>query len=224
MRHEDDEGDTLLTALATNLADAFPLLVARYQQAIYAFALRLTGAPSDAEDVAQEAFIGAYVSLEQYPPARIRSLKLRPWLYRVALNTWRHAARNATRLQLVPLDAADTTGESVEQTLADDLQEQPDALLEMRERRQELEALVARLPERYRVAVACYYFGELSYQEVADLLDQPVGTVKSTISRGVRLLRELAGEQDSQAQREGWQHMAISSTHSQHLEGRRRHA
>jgi RNA polymerase sigma-70 factor (ECF subfamily) len=44
---------------------------------------------------------------------------------------------------------------------------------------------------RYRVAVACYYFEEMNYQEVADLLEQPVGTVKSTVHRGIRLLRTM---------------------------------
>ncbi|HLY30273.1 MAG TPA: RNA polymerase sigma factor [Ktedonobacterales bacterium] len=191
MRYDDDEVDALLEALATNLADTFPQVVTRYQQALYAFALHLSGSPADAEDLAQEAFIAAYVSLENYPPERIRSLKLRAWLYRVTLNTWRHATRNATRLQLVPLDMSDEPGAANELAFADDPQERPDALLELRERRQELEALVARLPERYRIAIACYYFGEFSYQEVADLLGQPIGTVKSTISRGVRLLRNL---------------------------------
>jgi RNA polymerase sigma-70 factor (ECF subfamily) len=184
----------LLAALAHDLPRAYPQLLARYQRAIYTFALRLTGTTVDAEDLAQEAFIGAYVSLENYPPERIRSLKLRPWLYRVALNVWRHTARGA-RLRLVPLDTPTEDGsDSFELPLPDDPQDRPDALIEQGERRQELTALVARLPDRYRVAITCYYLEDLSYQEVADLLDQPVGTVKSTIHRGLRLLRGFIAE------------------------------
>ena len=184
----------LLAALALDLPGAFPQLLTRYQRAIYAFALRLTGAAPDAEDLAQEAFISAYVSLENYPPERVRSLKLRPWLYRVALNVWRHSLRGA-RLQLVPLDApADDFADDYELPLPDDPADRPDAILAQGERRQELETLVARLPTRYRIAITCYYLEDLSYQEVADLLDQPVGTVKSTIHRGVRLLRGLVAD------------------------------
>ncbi len=191
---ETTETMALLAALAEDLPGAYPLLLTRYQRAIYTFALRLAGAAPDAEDLAQEAFIAAYVSLENYPPERIRSLNLRPWLYRVALNVWRHSVRGA-RLRLVPLETpTDDPADDYALPLPDDPRDRPDALLEQGERRQELEALVARLPERYRIAITCYYLEDLSYQEVADLLDQPVGTVKSTIHRGLRLLREMAAD------------------------------
>ncbi len=71
------------------------------------------------------------------------------------------------------------------------VEERPEALFESQERRRELEILISRLPERYRVAVTCYYFEQLSYAEIAELLEQPLGTVKSNISRSVRMLRTL---------------------------------
>jgi RNA polymerase sigma-70 factor (ECF subfamily) len=63
-----------------------------------------------------------------------------------------------------------------------------------REYRRELEDLIATLPDRYRVAVNPRYFEELSYQEIAELLNQPAGTVKSNVHRGVELLRKMHGE------------------------------
>ncbi len=175
----------LLARLASDLRSHFAQLVLTYQARLYAFACRLTGSAHDAEDIVQEAFVGAYVSLENYTPERIRTLKLQSWLYRITLNTYYHHMRSA-RLHLVSLD---TSEESMECAFEDDEGERPEALFEVKERQQELEALVAILPERYRVAITCYFFEQLTYQEMAELLEQPVGTVKSTVSRGVRLLR-----------------------------------
>ncbi|HEY7418420.1 MAG TPA: RNA polymerase sigma factor [Ktedonobacteraceae bacterium] len=176
--------------LATNLYHYYPDLVLSYQHRLYTFAYRLTGNAQDAEDIVQEAFVGAYVSLEHYPPQRIRLLKLRSWLYRVTLNVFSHHARGF-RLHLVPFNLSEE-----DQVLAieDNEYERPEALFEQYERLQELERMVAALPERYRVAITCYYFEHMSYQEIADLLDQPVGTVKSTVSRGIRLLRNMLKE------------------------------
>ena len=180
--------------LAIDLDRYYADLVLFYQQRLYTFAHRLTGNPHDAEDIVQEAFVGAYVSLEHYPPQRIQTLNLRPWLYRVMLNVFSHHARGA-HLHLVPLNLSE---ESQALAIEDKEDEQPEALFEQHERQQEVEALVASLPERYRIAITCYYFEQLNYHEVAELLDQPVGTVKSTISRGIRLLRTILNEAEQQ--------------------------
>ncbi|MBV9615208.1 MAG: RNA polymerase sigma factor, partial [Ktedonobacteraceae bacterium] len=100
-----------------------------------------------------------------------------------------------TRLHLIPLNLSE---ESQEIMIEGSEDEQPEALFEQQERQQELEALVASLPERYRVALTCYYFEQMNYQEVAELLDQPMGTVKSTISRGIRLLRAILNEAEQE--------------------------
>jgi RNA polymerase sigma-70 factor (ECF subfamily) len=177
--------DALLAKLVTDLRGHFTQLVLGYQTRLYAFAYRLCRSRQEAEDIVQEAFIGAYVALENYTPERIQTLKLQSWLYRITLNTYYHHTRKA-RLQLVPLIMDE---EGSEQSFEDDEHEQPEALFEVKERRQELEALVMTLPERYRVALTCYFFEQLSYQEIAELLEQPLGTVKSNVSRGLRLLR-----------------------------------
>lgn len=206
-----DTHDPLLALLAGDLPLRYALVVDRYQREIYTFALRLIGDAHDAEDLAQEAFISAYVSLENYSPERIRNLKLRPWLYRITLNVWRHSRRGA-RLRLVPLETSiDDGADTGAQELANDPEDRPEAHFELGERRQELETLVARLPERYRIPITCYYLEDLSYQEVADLLEQPVGTVKSTIHRGVRLIRGLI---DDSPRSYADYHLAIASQHA----------
>jgi len=177
----------LLILLADDLPNNFQHLVARYQQRLYIFARRLTASSQDAEDIVQETFVGAYVSLENYPPQRVLVLKLQSWLYRVLLNMFNHHTRKA-RLHIVPLNLSE---ENPVLDIEDKEDERPEILLEKQERRQELETLLARLPERYRVAVTCYYFEHLSYQEIAELLDQPLGTIKSNISRGIQQLRDI---------------------------------
>jgi RNA polymerase sigma-70 factor (ECF subfamily) len=95
----------------------------------------------------------------------------------------------------VPLDI---TGNNSVFEIADRTEEQPEMLFERLESQQELEQLLMQLPERYRVGITCYYFEHLSYQEIAELLDQPIGTVKSSIFRGIRLLRMLLQNDSNQ--------------------------
>jgi RNA polymerase sigma-70 factor (ECF subfamily) len=186
--------DDLPEALAANLDAAFEHLVLTYQHRLYAFALRLTGRREDAEEVAQDAFVRAYRALTGYPAARIRTLALRPWIFRIALNVARNRARGH-RLESVPLGDPE---EGVFGVLAADAREQPEARAERVEQGRELAALVAALPERYRAAVILRHVEGLSYGELALALGQPVGTVKANVHRGVRLLRAALVRQMSE--------------------------
>jgi RNA polymerase sigma-70 factor (ECF subfamily) len=176
---------TLPESLTVNFDESFHTLVLCYQDALYTFALRLSGSCQDAEDILQEALLGAYVTLSHYPPERLRALKLRAWLYKVTLNVFRNSKRGR-QLETLPLDQS--IEEAVSTTPGEDIR-RPDLLFEDSERLQELLQLLDRLPEHYRIPVICYYFEDLSYLEIAQLLDQPVGTIKSRLHRGLQLLR-----------------------------------
>lgn len=171
--------------LAVDLDRHFQQLVQSYQPQLYAFLLRQAGSSLDAEDIVQEVFIRAYYALTGYPGERVRAIKLRAWLFKIALNTFYSPAWKR-RLLCVPLDLSD---DSALLEVEDNSREQPDMIVEDKERLRELEALVSTLPARHREAVNLYYFEDLSYQEMAELLGQPLGTVKSNVHRGVRLLR-----------------------------------
>jgi RNA polymerase sigma-70 factor (ECF subfamily) len=171
--------------LAADLDHHFHHLVQRYQPQLYAFLLRQAGSTQDAEDIVQEVLIRAYYALAGYPGERVRTLKLRAWLFKIALNTF-YSPGWKSKLHCVPLDLSD---DSVLLEMQDDGSVQPDLIAEDKERLRELEALVSTLPARYREAVNLYYFEGLSYQEIAELLSQPLGTVKSNVFRGIRLLR-----------------------------------
>jgi RNA polymerase sigma-70 factor (ECF subfamily) len=74
--------------------------------------------------------------------------------------------------------------------LEDDSHEQPEEVFENEERRRELVALVDTLPQRYRQVVSLHYFEDLGYQEIADIFNQPTGTVRVSVHRGIGLLRK----------------------------------
>lgn len=180
--HDQD----LLAALATELDGCFERLVLTYQNRLYAFALRLTGNPQDAEEIIADVFVRAYQALTRYPAERIRALSLQAWLYQIALNIFRNRVRGR-RLTLVPLEPP---GEGMEPAFAADEAERPEALLERAELREKLAGVVAALPERYRLAVVLRHVQGLGYGEMAAMLRQPIGTIKANVHRGIRLLRE----------------------------------
>jgi RNA polymerase sigma-70 factor (ECF subfamily) len=189
---DDELTDRLTAALARSLDGAFETLVRAYQHRIYGFALRLVGNPSDAEEIAQDSFVRAYRALATYPGERIRALRVRPWLYQIALNVARNHLRDhasARRGALITLDggAADGTVGRIEPE--DDPVGRPEAMAEAGERQRELAARLAALPARYRAAVVLRHIEGFTYAEMATLLGQPVGTVKANVHRGVQALR-----------------------------------
>jgi RNA polymerase sigma-70 factor (ECF subfamily) len=177
---------TLLTALARDLDANFEALALAYQRRLYGLALRLTNSPPDAEEIAQDTLVRAYRALATYPAERIQALSLRAWLYQIAVNVWRNRARRA-RLREVSLEGDDG---AMAFELPGAAEAQPERQAESNERRRELGALVASLAPRYREAIVLRHVYELTYLEIAATLDQPVGTVKANVHRGVRLLRD----------------------------------
>src|SRR5216110_746956 len=155
----------------------FERLVRDNQDRIYAVSLALTGNRHDAEEVAQDTFLRAYRALMTYPPDRVRELRQKAWLHRIAVNVFRNRVRG-TRPRLVELN-----GNEPDRGVG------PEADVI---RRAEIDALAARvacLPMRYREAVVLRHVHELSYAEAAEALGQPVGTVKANVHRGLKMLR-----------------------------------
>jgi RNA polymerase sigma-70 factor (ECF subfamily) len=181
-----DDEQTLLACLAQNLDHYFLEMAKSYQDRLYAFAFHLSGSVQDAEDIVQEALLGAYITLSHYPVERIHTLKLRPWLYKLTLNVFRNSRRRS-RLLAIPLDLSE---ESQMLDLPDLAGDDPELFFENMESQQEMIKLIHALPEQYRIVITCYYYEELSYQEIAELLDQPSGTVKSRLHRGLKLLKQ----------------------------------
>jgi RNA polymerase sigma-70 factor (ECF subfamily) len=179
-------------ALAIDLDGSFEQLVLTFQDRLYAFALRLSNNPQDAEEITQDAFVHAYRALNKYPGERVQTLALRPWLYQITLNIFRNRVRHRP-LPLVSLNQGDEEGDL---EYEDVQQLSPDIALEHVELRKSLAALVAALPERYRLAVVLRHIQGFDYGEMAAVLKQPVGTIKANVHRGVRMLRKALDEQE----------------------------
>jgi RNA polymerase sigma factor (sigma-70 family) len=155
----------------------FERMVREHQHRVFAVGFALTGNRHDAEEVAQDTFLRAYRALATYPPERIRDLKQRPWLHRIAVNVVRNRARGAKPR------TAELNGSEPDDAPGPELQSMQRAEMD------ELACRLAALPARYREAVVLRHVHEMSYEEVAEALEQPVGTVKSNVHRGLQLLR-----------------------------------
>ena len=187
------DDDALLARLADNVDGAFEALVRAHQDRVYTIALRMLGNPSDAEEVAQDAFLRAYRAMTGYEPARIRELRLRGWLATIVI---RRCRSRAVRRQLPtsPLGEVltDAGGAPVAVPRAAQLPASQSPLQEAL-RRESAEAWVARiaaLPERYRAAIVLRHVDGLSYPEMSEALGRPEGTVKAQVHRGLALLRD----------------------------------
>jgi len=178
----DDEA--LLERARRGDRDAFGELVVRHQDGLYTMALRVLGRPEDAADVVQETFLRAYVNLP-----RMRALSVRGWLYRVAINASRDVQRRMSRRPADPLE--DTEGKIVD---LPDPALGPEATAESRERMAAVRQALAGLPLEYRSAVVLRDVNDLSYEEIAEVLRVPLGTVKSRLNRArAQLAQALRG-------------------------------
>ena len=162
-------------------ADAYEALVERYGGRVYNIALRITHDPDAARDCAQEAFIRAYRALHQYDPA----YPFGPWLFRITTNASLNLVQRAQSREI-----------TVEELPEDP--EPPDAGPELtavrKEEVEEVLAAMAELPPPYRAALTLRHMQQLSYQEVADSLGIPLGTVKTHLHRARAALKAKLAE------------------------------
>ena len=155
---------------------AFAALVRRYEQPLYAYARRLLGQTADAEDVFQETFLRVFQHLDLYDTAR----PFRPWLYQIATNLCRDRLRYRMRRPTLSLDASPVDTADARAT--------PRARATARERAARLETALAALSPKHREVFLLARYEGLSYEEVAETLDIPVGTVKSRMNTAVGFL------------------------------------
>lgn len=182
----DDQA--LAQALALDLDAAFEPLVRAHADRCYAIALRVLGDPHDAEEAAQDALVRAYRALASYEAARIRELRLRPWLATIVVNVCRNRSRRG-RPAALALDGLSGGAEPAAPS-----RDGPAAMAQAADDRERLAAALATLPERYRVPVVLRHIDDLSYSELAEVLGRPEGTLKAQVHRGLALLRAAAAE------------------------------
>lgn len=164
--------------------DAFGALVERYQNRVYNLALRMCGNRDDAFDLAQEAFFRAWRSLEGFQFESAFST----WLFRLTANVCLDWLRARKRRPTVSLTTVDDEEETVELELPDPAKG-PEALLLAAEDRAALARAMNQLPVEYRQILTMRAINDLSYTEIAEILQIKEGTVKSRLSRARLALR-----------------------------------
>jgi RNA polymerase sigma-70 factor, ECF subfamily len=174
----------LASRLAVDLDAHFEALVRVFQDRMYGFALRLTSNPQDAEESTQDTFLRAYRALQHYSSERVADLRLKPWLYQIALNVVRNRVRG------LKLDVGSLSQSHADGVVSRVEDEEPEAATLNREGVARIERALKTLPERYATAIVLRHVQGLSYVEAAEVLGQPLGTTKSDVHRGLRLLRE----------------------------------
>ena len=167
-------------------ADAFEQLLLEHQKNVYNLCYRMAGNPDDAMDLSQETFLRAWRCLDQYQFVSAFST----WLYRLCSNICIDFLRRRRRQQTVPLTVEDADGE--EQTYAvPDAQPLPEEQVELKLTRETLAAAMAQLLPEHRAVLQLRVVNEMSYEQIADVLDIQIGTVKSRLSRARNQLKKI---------------------------------
>ena len=171
--------------LAAEGDSAFASEALSYIDSLYGTALRLTRRPQDAEDLVQDTYLKAFRAAEQFE----RGTNLKAWLFTILHNTFRNRLRSDGRN---PVDVNSETVERVSEVSGDD--HTPEQLLARATLDVDLQQALGALPEAFRQAVWLRDVEEFTYAEIASMLNVPIGTVMSRISRGRKMLYDqLAG-------------------------------
>lgn len=183
---EEPATDEALAVKARNGdQDAFAELVRRYQQGVVNLAYRLVGSREEALDLSQEIFLRVYENLDRFDPRR----PFKPWLYRIATNYCYDFLRRQGRRRESVEEVSFAAGEALA-----DKHVNPEAAVLRGEVQRVVEEVIASLPARYRPAVILRYVEGMSYQEIAEALQLPLGTVKTYLHRSRELLRTALEE------------------------------
>jgi RNA polymerase sigma-70 factor (ECF subfamily) len=180
---EDAEDIRLMGLVSAGDDRAFEDLVERHQRLVVGTVGRMLGTNSDAEDIAQQVFVRVWKNAKRYEPRA----KFTTWLLKITRNLVFNELRRRARHPAVPLQSE--TGEE-ERPIKDEHVVAPDASLLEQELQQAVDAAIANLPETQRMAVVLRRYEELSYEEIAETLEQSVSAVKSLLFRARTELRE----------------------------------
>ena len=165
---------------------AFNDLVRKYEKQVYNFAYRLTGNYDDANDVAQDAFLRVFNAIGTFRG----DASFSTWLFRITTNVFLDERKRAKAHPQASLDEYLELGESSVTRQIEDPSPTPDAVMEQSERAEFLRSAIGELPEYQRAMVTLYHSEQKSYEEIAEIMDLPIGTVKSRLNRARLALKE----------------------------------
>jgi RNA polymerase sigma-70 factor, ECF subfamily len=187
----DRSDEQLLQSYREGDIQAFRELIVRHQEDLLRFLIRLTGDRQAADDIFQETFLQVHISADTFDPAR----RFKPWLFTIAANKARDMLRKRVRRQEVDISApvkggrnGGKSGDEGGQTFVDLMEidiPAPEEGLEARERDRLVQEAIDRMPLPLREILLLAYFQRLSYAQIAEELQIPLGTVKSRLHSAV---------------------------------------
>jgi RNA polymerase sigma-70 factor, ECF subfamily len=188
------EDAALVADLKAGSEEAFSVLIAQYHQPLYSLIARSLNDPADAADITQEVFIKVFRSIRGFNG----DASLRTWLYRIALHEasnqrrwWsRHKKQEITIDTPAESDVEGDSGLCLSATLAD-RGDSPFDRVAQSEVRERVEAALRQLPEAFRTVIILREIEGFAYEEISEILDVNIGTVKSRLTRGRSALRTL---------------------------------
>ncbi len=167
--------------------ESFEKLIEKYQVVAFNIAYRMIGNKEDASDMAQEALIKVFKSLKNFRGDSSFST----WFYRIVTNKCIDTLRKMKKVKTVSLDKEfETESGSYSMEVADN-KYLPDKLYEVKEKQELVQAALKKVPEKYRTVLVLRDIQGFTYDEIVEITNNPLGTVKSRISRGRLLLKEI---------------------------------
>ncbi|HHT85405.1 MAG: RNA polymerase sigma factor [Bacillota bacterium] len=170
---------------------AFEVLVKAYETKLYNVAFRMVSDSEDAMDIVQEVFLKAYQALPNFRG----DSKFSTWIYRICMNASLDHLRRRKKAQVYSLDAPVEFSDSEAQRQVEDPVDNTEDLVEARFLGEKILAILNDLEPHYRAVVILCDVQGYSYQEIAEILDTSLGTVKSRIHRARNILRKLMDEE-----------------------------
>ncbi|MTD31234.1 RNA polymerase sigma factor SigW [Planomicrobium sp. YIM 101495] len=165
--------------------ESYAEIVELYQHQLYQICYRMLGNKHEAEDIAQEAFTRAYVNLHTFDQNR----KFSTWLFRIATNLCIDRIRKKKPSHYLDQEVRGTESLDMYSQIANDNPLPEEELMQM-EVQERVQYEISRLPDKYRAAIVLKYIEELPLAEISEILDLPLGTVKTRIHRGREALRK----------------------------------
>lgn len=168
-------------------AKAFDELVSQYERRIYNFAMRLSGNADDAEDIAQETFIRVFNAIQNFRG----DSNFSTWVFRIAHNVFLDMRKKVKAHPQTSLEESVELDESEVTRQVEDPNPLPDEVAQASELHDILQRAIDALPDYQREMVVLYHTQNKSYEEIAEIMELPIGTVKSRLNRARIALKSL---------------------------------
>ena len=172
--------EALVTMTLNGHSASFEELVRRYERQIFSLALRMMNNQEDANDVAQDIFIKIYHALPKFDESR----KFFSWMYKIAMNVC------YTQLKKRPPESYPLDNVIDFAPFLPDIDSQPEEYFESKEMKELVQQAISELPDNFRVPILLRFMEELSYQQIAEVMELPVTTIETRLYRGKALLQK----------------------------------